>query len=171
MTTLVIHAHPLEESYSAALRDAVCESLEANGVDTTLVRMSQGEEPDLLAASFQHLVAICPTWWGGPPAVMVDWLQRQLAPFVDAQEPSAESPFGSIRRVSVVTTHGSSLLMNRMQGEPGKQTWQRVVIPVCHPDAVFDWISYYKIDRSTEEQRAEFLDEVRACFTNARVPA
>ncbi len=167
----MLHAHPLEESYSVAIRDIVCEALDADGVDHTLIRLDQGEEPNLPGEQYQHLVAVYPTWWGGPPAVMLDWLQCLLTPFVDADEPPSASPFRSVRRVSVISSHGSSLLMNRMQGQPGKQTWQRVVIPLCHPDAVFDWIPYYKIDRSTEEERAAFLDELRARLTNAPVPA
>ncbi len=169
--TLVVHSHPLEESYSAALRDMVCEGLTASDVDHTLASLDHGDEPHLGGGSVEHLIAVCPTWWGGPPAIMLDWLQRQLAPFVDAHSPPASSPLRSVRRLSVVTTHGSSLLINRLQGQPGMQTWQRVVVPLCHPDAEFDWISYYKIDRSTAEERAAFLTKVRATFTTVPVPA
>ncbi len=167
MQSLVIHAHPLEESYSTALLLAVHGGLQASGVTPTVVRLAQGDEPDLAATDFQHLIAVCPTWWGGPPAVLLDWLQRTLTRYVDGDEPAAASPLRSIRRLSVVTSHGSSRLMNRMQGEPGKQTWSRVVIPFCHPEARFEWISLYKIDRSTTRQREAFLETVRDRFTSA----
>jgi len=171
VNALVIQAHPLDESYSTALLDAVCHGLEAGGTGHTVVRIARGEEPDLGGAGFDHLIAVCPTWWGGPPAVLLDWLQRTLSPYVDGTDPASASPLRSIHRVSVVTTHGSSLFMNRMQGEPGKQTWSRVVMPYCSPGARFEWISLYKIDRSTAEQRTAFLDSVTQRFTNDRVLA
>jgi hypothetical protein len=65
-----------------------------------------------------------------------------------------------VNTVTVVTTHGSSRLMNNLQGEPGKQTWTRVVLPCCAPEASFDWIALYKIDRSTEAERSAFLATV-----------
>ena len=170
MRGLVIHSHPLEDNFSAALRDAVCDGLSAGAIDHTVIRLSQGDEPDLAGQQYDQLVAVCPTWWGGPPAVMLDWLQRTLGPHVDGNESASPSPLASIRRLSVVTTHGSSRLMNRMQGEPGRQTWARVVMPMCAPRAEFEWISLYKIDRSTESGRARFLDRVRTHFTSDRVP-
>ena len=171
MKTLVVQAHPLEASYNTALLEAVCGALDVSGVDPIVVKLAQGQEPDLIGADFEHMIAVCPTWWGGPPAVLLDWLQRTLAPYVDGGEPAADSPFRTVRRLSVVTSHGSSLLVNRLQGEPGKQTWSRVILPFCHPDAEFEWISLYKIDRTTAEERVAFLDRVTTQFTNARVSA
>lgn len=171
VSTLVLQAHPLDESYSASLLDAVQDALVASGVDSVVVRLAHGEEPDLSAAVFEHLIAVCPTWWGGPPAVLLDWLQRTLSPYVDGSGPATSSPLRSILKLSVVTTHGSSRLMNRMQGEPGRQTWARVVLPCCHAEAEFEWISLYKIDRNTSAERVTFLAEVTQRFTSALVPA
>ena len=168
MRTLLLHAHPLEESFSRALRDVVDDALTDAGADHTVVRLAPGEEPDL--DEVEHLAVVYPTWWGGPPAVALDWLQRVLGPHVD-DGAGDHSPFAAIRRVSVVTTHGSSKLVNRLQGEPGRQTWSRVVVPHCAPGATFDWIALYKIDRSTPADRAAFLERVRAHFTNGPTPS
>ena len=27
-----------------------------------------------------HLIAVYPTWWGGLPATLLDWVQRTLCP-------------------------------------------------------------------------------------------
>ncbi|MEE9415421.1 MAG: NAD(P)H-dependent oxidoreductase [Acidimicrobiales bacterium] len=169
MRALVLHAHPLEDSFSVGVRDVVCAALDSEGVDYTLVKLAQGEEADLLTEPFEHLIAVSPTWWGGSPAVLLDWLQRTLGPYVDGSEPKHSSPLTSIQRVTVVTTHGSSQLVNSLQGEPGKQTWKRVVMPCCGADAKFEWVSLYKIDRTTEAERSAFLDRVRDHFTNDRV--
>lgn len=173
MKTLVVHAHPLEESYNTAIRDTVCDALEESRVDHTLIRLARGEEPDLVPGTYDRLVAVCPTWWGGPPAVLLDWLQRTLSPVIDAAGGTDRptSPLTSVRHLTVVTTHGSSRLMNGLQGEPGRRTWARVVVPLCAPGARFDWVALYKIDRSTPEDRAAFLARVREAFTTAPVPA
>ena len=168
MSTLVVHAHPLEESYSAALRSAVCAALTESNITFSLARIAQDEEPGL--DDVTHLIAVYPTWWGGLPAALLDWVQRLLVPLVD--EGSTEpSPFASIDRISVVTTHGSSQFMNHLQGQPGKQTWTRVVLPHCAPGAEFEWVALYKIDRSTDEQRRAFLDHVGHHFTTAQMPS
>lgn len=168
MSTLVVHAHPLEDSYSAALRDTVTEALTRSGVDFTVARLAQGEQPDL--AGVDHLVAVYPTWWGGIPAVLLDWLQTLLCPIVDGGSTTA-SPLRTIETVSVVTTHGSSRLMNNLQGQPGKQTWSNVVAPFCAPGATFEWVALYKIDRSTEAERSAFLARVAEHFTSVRASA
>ena len=170
MSTLVLHAHPLEESYSAALRGAVCDGLDASSIDFSLFRLAEGQQPsvDDLAAS-KHLVAVYPTWWGGIPAMLLDWLQQLLGPVVDGGpdgRAEATSPLALVEKISVVTTHGSSTLMNNLQGQPGKQTWTRVVLPHCAPDAQFEWVALYKIDRSTDAERADFLAQVESHFTN-----
>lgn len=169
VSTLVIHAHPLDDSFSATLRDTVCDALATSGVDHRVAALCLGDQPDL--AMVDHLVAVYPTWWGGPPAILLDWVQRLLSPDVDGEATGDMSPLGSIRRVTVVTTHGSSVLINNLQGEPGRQTWARVVLPRCGQGATFDWVALYKIDRTDEAQRRSFVDEVRSHFTSAAVPA
>ncbi len=166
--TLVVHAHPLEDSYSAAIRDTVCGALGASGIEYQLAAFSEGSQPDL-SGEPDHLVVVYPTWWGGPPAVILDWLQTTLRTHVDGGTQTKTSPLASIRRISIVTTHGSSVLINLMQGQPGKRTWLRVVIPLCAPDAQFEWLALYKIDKTTEAERTGFIEKVRSHFTSATV--
>lgn len=172
MSTLVLHTHPLEDSFSAHLRDVVCEALTASEVEFDLVRFGQGEEPQVDELQLvDHLIAVYPTWWGGLPATLLDWVQRTLCPVIDDQASTARSPFSGIQRITVVTTHGSSKLMNRAQGQPGRLTWSRVIVPQCAAGVSFDWVALYTIDRTDHDQRAAFADRVRATFTNDRVRA
>lgn len=162
MAVTVLQAHPLDASYNKALLDAAVGGLEAAGVDHVVVRMCQGDEADLdrIAAS-DHLVVVAPTWWGAMPAVMLDWIQRTLGPWIDGDAPRATSPLRSVRRLSVVTSHGSARLVNRLQGEPGRQLWARTVLPLCAAGARFDWIALYKIDRLDVAAREAFIERVR----------
>ena len=94
------------------------------------------------------------------PAVMLDWLQTIFGPWIDGVRPAVDSPARTVRRLSVVTSHGSSKWMNLLQGEPGLQFWKRSMLPLCADNARFDWIALYKIDRLDLHARRAFLAEV-----------
>lgn len=160
--TLVVQVHPLEDSFNAAVLDAVIRGLHRARVQHRVVRLYDDPQPSLSGVS--ELIVVYPTWWGGQPARLLAWLQQTLGPYVDGPKVGKASPLSGVRHLAVVTTHGSSKLMNLAQGEPGLQTLKRVVLPLCAPGAQFEWLSLYKIDRTTESQRREFLEEVEARF-------
>jgi putative NADPH-quinone reductase len=66
----------------------------------------------------------------------------------------------NVRRIAAVTTHGSSKLVNTLQGEGGKRVVSRSLRALCHPFARTKWIALYGIDRATDADRAKFLDRV-----------
>ena len=157
----IIHFHPVPESYSTSVLESVTATLEAEGHDTTVHRLHARDYPgpgDL--ATTDALVLVYPTWWGGQPAALLDWLQRLLGPWIDGERP-APSPLAAVHHLIVVTTHGSSRLVNALQGEPGRQLLERVVAPLCSPDTDVRWISLYKIDRTDRAEREEFLERVK----------
>ena len=153
MTTLVVQMHPVPESFNAAVLEATLAGLGRAGIEPDVRRLGQGDalEADDLDG-VETLVVVAPTWWGGPPAQLLERLQALLG--------AAPSPLRSVRRLMVVTTHGSSQLVNTLQGEPGRRLWKRVVLPLCAPGATFDWVALYKIDRLDEDGRVTFLDRV-----------
>ena len=59
-----------------------------------------------------------------------------------------------------ITTHGSSKLVNALEGEVGKRMVTRTLRAVCHPLARTSWIALYGIDTATDAQKAAFLDRV-----------
>ncbi len=158
----VVHAHPVPESYSGALLTAVLDGLATRG-EPAVHRIGDASEGgptvDELRAT-DELWFVHPTWWGGQPAVLLDWIQRTLGPWIDGADPSP-SPLGGVRRLTAVTTHGSSAFVNRLQGEPGRQLYRRVLRPLCASGASFDWLALYTLDRASEATRVEFLDHVR----------
>lgn len=96
---------------------------------------------------------------------MLDWLQRVLSPCADGKSGEGSSPFFGLRQITVITSHGSTRFRNRLQGRPGRQTWARVVLPLCAHGASLDWLALYRIDRATEAKREEFVDSVRSHFS------
>lgn len=158
---VVVQAHPLDDSYNNALLAAACAGLDQRAAHYRVVRLYAGETVgagDLAGAG--ELMIVAPTWWGAMPAIMLDWIQRELGQWIDGDAPAATSPLRSIRRLSVVTSHGSSKFVNTLQGEPGRNLWQRTILPLCADGAEFDWQALYKIDRLDAAARSAFLNEV-----------
>ena len=165
MRTLVLQVHPLEESYNVALLDAVVDALDGEGTPHEVVRLAQGGAVDLERLALAgHLIVVAPTWWGAMPAQLLHWLQETLGPWIDGVDgvkaDPTRSPLRTVRRLTVVTSHGSSRLVNTIQGEPGRNLWRRSVLPLCAAGATFDWIALYKIDRLEEPARRAFIDRV-----------
>ena len=161
VSTLVVQFHPLEESFNRALLDVVVEALDDTGRAHDVVRLAQGGEIRAeTLAECGHLIVVTPTWWGAMPARILAWIQKELGPWIDGEARIETSPLRTVQRLTVVTSHGSSRLMNGLQGEPGRQLWRRAVLGLCAPDARFDWVSLYKIDRSTETERRAFVERV-----------
>ena len=109
----------------------------------------------------ERLVLVYPTWWSGQPAMLKGWIDR-----VWVRGPVWELPadghrvrgrLRNVRRLVVVTTHGSPKWVNVLQGEPGKRVVSRTLRAVCHPLARTRWIALYGVDRATPEQRTAFL--------------
>ncbi len=166
MRTIVVQFHPLDDSYNVALLHAVVDALDESGRPHEVVRLAQGGVVDReRLAACQHLIVVTPTWWGAMPARILAWLQDELGPWIDGGADGApldpgRSPVRSVERLTIVTSHGSSQLINRLQGEPGRLLWRRSVLPLCRPGAQLDWISLYKLDRSDEGDRRAFIDRV-----------
>jgi hypothetical protein len=152
MTVLLVQAHPLEDSYNAAIRDSIVDGLEANRRPFETFRLAQGERPtidDLADAT--ELILVYPTWSGGLPAMVLDWVHGVL------DEPASLS---NVATLSAVTTCGSSKFINLVQGEWGRTYLKTTVLGHCAPGARFRWVPLYKIDRRTPVETAGHLDRV-----------
>jgi NAD(P)H dehydrogenase (quinone) len=188
---LVVHAHPLDDSFVAAVRDTVVEALRRADHDVHLLDLyAEGFDPRLTTAEHaghatglmarlddeeivrhvrllqwaQVLVLVYPTWWGAQPAILKGWFDRVWIEGVAYHLPEGRTRIHPglrrIRRVVVVTTHGSSKLVNALQGEAGKHFVGRLVRTLVSRRARVRWIAQYDMDRSTPEIRAAFLARV-----------
>lgn len=120
----------------------------------------------------EALVLVYPTWWGAQPAMLKGWFDRTWVRGVAWDVPDGASRLRpllrNVRRIVVVTTHGSSKLMNSMQGEGGKRIALRTVRTVCRPTLRTTWLAMYGLDTATPEQRRAFLDRVERRFAGLR---
>ena len=185
---LLVYANPVPDSFGASLRDVAVSVLEgaghdvdqldlhAEGFDPVLSREAHAlhlahpsQKPELADQIVrlkwaEALVFVYPTWWSGQPAMLKGWMDRVLVEGVAFTLPpggrSIKPLLTHIKRIAVVTTHGSSKLVNAVQGESGKRVMLRGLRSLCSRLARTDWIAMYGIDDSTEEQRRRFVERV-----------
>jgi putative NADPH-quinone reductase len=156
---VVIHAHPCEESFSHELTDRVVAGLKEGSHDIRLRRLTaemvDGAD-DLDWA--EGVVWVYPTWWSGTPAVLKDWIDRNWP----------QRPLPNIRAMAVVTTHGSSRWVNRLEGQNGKRLILGVLADTCNRRCRKNWIALYDTDRSTPTARRTFADRVQRAMASFR---
>jgi putative NADPH-quinone reductase len=183
-----VYCHPNPDSFTSAVRQRAVDALESAGHEVRVSdlyaddfdpTMSLEEVRDHLGPP-EHkpavarycdnllwcdaLVFIYPTWWSGQPAMLKGWLDRVLIRGVAWDLPDGATRIvprlANVRRLYVVTTHGSSKFINLLEGETGRRVISRAVRVLCHRRARTTWLSLYGIDRSTAARREAFLDRV-----------
>jgi NAD(P)H dehydrogenase (quinone) len=190
----VVYCHPLPDSFTAGVLDRVLTGLSerdvrvsdlyADGFRSELSAAEHaahlGDPVALLAARpdiaryVEHLrwcdtlVLVYPTWWSGQPAMLKGWLDRVWVKGVAWDLPTGADrirpQLRNIRRIVAVTTHGSSKLVNVVEGEGGKRVVTRTMRSLCHPLTRTTWLALYRIDRCSPAQRQAFLDRVERRF-------
>jgi len=187
MNALVVYCHPDPQSFTAAVRDAVVVALAGRGHDVRVrdlygegfearfsaeerrTHMSPGPHRSVAAHAEElhwctHLVLVYPTWWSAQPAMLKGWMDRVWVRGVAWELPvgakRVQARLKNVRRITAITTHGSTKWINVIEGEGGKRTVTRSLRAVCHPLARCSWIAMYDIDTSSPEQRSAFLAKV-----------
>ncbi len=187
MRTLVVYCHPNPDSLTAAALGRVVTGLSAAGHEPRVTDLyADGFEPALscderrdhkvpgVTADLQRyaddlawaeaLVLVYPTWWSGQPAMLKGWIDRVWVSGVAWELPAGASVLRplltGIRRIVVVTTHGSPKHINALEGESGKRTVTRSMRAMCNKRVRTTWCALYGVDRSTEVKRTAFLDRV-----------
>ncbi len=188
MKTLVVSVHPLENSFNSAVRDVVINELTAAHHEIRLRDLyAENFDPFLSATerALHHtppstrpelakdvadlrwcdaIVFIYPTWWAGLPAMLKGWIDRtwmnEVAWVLPAGANTIRPRLTNIRRLVAVTTHGSSKVINSLQGEPGKRIISRSIRVMCNRWCRARWIAFYGLDKSTQKQRQKHLDTV-----------
>ena len=158
MGVLVVQYHSSMNSLNDAILESMIGSLKQTGSIPSLVRL--GKEKQLRNIVDQRpdtLIFVYPTWWGGYPASLLEWINEVLLP--------QKSLFQDVQEILSITTHGSSKLVNFLQVEWGRAYTKRNIGAVCHPDVKIKWVSLYKIDRCTHTEIEDFLGKVSSELT------
>lgn len=187
MRVLVVFSHPVPDSFGAAALHRALAGLRRGGHEVRLTDLyadgfeaamsaeerrnhqEPGVAPDLQSYAddltwAEALVLVYPTWWSGQPAMLKGWIDRVWVAGVAWELPEGANVLRplltNIRRIVVVTTHGSSKLMNCIEGESGKRTALRSIRTMCSKRTRTKWVALYGIDQSPKQKRQAFLDRV-----------
>lgn len=105
------------------------------------------------------LVLVYPTWWSGQPAVLKGWFDRVLMNEVAWTLPEGKARItpmlSNVKRLVVVTTHGSSKWVNMLQGESGKRIVFRSVRLMFNTLTRSTWVGIYGMDEMTQSNNRD----------------
>lgn len=155
---LILQAHPSENSFNQAILDTAIVSLQRSGINPTLIRL--GKEKLLADTALKKpsaLILIYPTWWGGYPASLMQWINEMYQSQSDLLQ--------DVRTILSITTHGSSKFINLLQGEWGRSYTKNRIAKICDNSVQLKWTSLYKIDRCTDEELKDYLAKVKSDVT------
>jgi len=113
----------------------------------------------------EALVLVYPTWWSAQPAMLKGWFDRVFTRDVAWELPEGATRIrpllSNVRRLVVVTSHGSSKFVNAVQGEPGKRIALRSVRLMLHTRTKTSWIGVYGMDNANSKKRLAFTARIR----------
>jgi putative NADPH-quinone reductase len=193
MRVLVLYAHPLADSFAAALHRTIVETLRqgghevddcdlyAEGFDPVLSpserRAYNTPQPDLSAVSAhvarlgrtEALVVCFPTWWYGMPAILKGYFDRVWATnvaFILPQGGGAIRPaLTNIEQFWVVTTLGSPWWLAKLVlREPVRAVLLGGLARLCGRGVRTRYLALYNIDAASRAKTAAFLKRVERAF-------
>lgn len=196
MKTLVVICHPKAASLTRAAAGRVVEGLKRAGAPVRVLDLDEMEfdpvltraevldhfgvpenRPDL-AEHFaalrwaERLVLVYPTWFSGQPARLKGWFDRVWMHQVTFTLPEGKNrirgTLRNVRRIDVVTSHGSTRRVNFIQGNSGRIRVNRTMRILCHRFCRTSWTAIYDIDNKTEAEIGLWLDAVEAKFAKHR---
>jgi putative NADPH-quinone reductase len=187
MRVLYLYAHPLPESFHAAIRDAAREGLAQAGHRVDLCDLyAEGFNPVLspeerrgyheipqnrapvedyvrrLEAA-EALVLSFPTWCFGLPAILKGWMDRVLLPGVSfrLEDGVAKPNLLHIRKVAGISTYGRPRWTALLMGDPPRKAVTRYFRVITGGRAGVSYRALYDMNRASDSARAAFLAKVR----------
>lgn len=186
MRVLLIHSHPVEESYGAALYRQVRESLAkgghevddcnlyAEGFDPVMSRhdrMTYHDYPNNLSLvkpyvdrlqAAEGLVIVTPVWNFGWPAMLKGYFDRVWLPGITFELKDGRLTRKlHIDKVAVVTTYGATRWRAFLAGDPPRKLSKRVLRVQTNPARPVKFLAHYDMNNCTPQTRAAFLDRVK----------
>ena len=197
MNISLILAHPEPGSLNHAIAQAAAGQLRAcghqvwvhdlyaEGFDPVLPAGEAARDSVLPGPITQHcreiaaadgIVIIHPNWWGQPPAILKGWVDRVIRAgvaygFVEGD--SGEGvPVGLLRAKAALvfnTSNTNDVREREVFGDPLETLWKNCIFGLCGVKR-FERRMFGVVVTSTAQQRAQWLDEVRALI-KATFPA
>lgn len=188
MRVLVLYAHPVEESFGAALHRAVVDTLRGNGhvvddcdlyaegFDPVLSReerLGYHSVPDNIAPVADHVervrradavILVHPVWNFGFPAILKGYFDRVFLPEVSfkIRDGRVSGALENIHTLMSVCTYGADRIRAFVLGDPPRKIVTRMFRNTISPKGRVKYLALYDMNRSTDQKRAAFLARVTA---------
>jgi NAD(P)H dehydrogenase (quinone) len=187
MRTLVIRAHPLADSFNAALHERTLAGLTRAGHAIDAIDLyADAFDPRLSASDraqyhdpgaplpadiagyvdrlrrAEALVLVFPVWCFGVPAILKGFFDRCLRPGVSFElvGERVRPKLQNIRKLAAVTTYGRPRWMVWYVGDLPRRQVTRYLRWFCHPRARVEYLAHYHMNASSPASRAAFLARV-----------
>ena len=180
---LIIHGHPVEDTFSEDLTNAYIKGLDSAGADYKMVylrdlkfdlnfsegyRGNQELEDDLKMVQkdiswADHLVITYPNWWGTFPALVKGFIDRTFLPGFAFKYREGTVLWdkllkGKSARV-IVTMDSPPLYYKWIQGAPGHKAMKNGTLKFCGVDPV-RMSTIGSIKQSSEKKRKKWLEAI-----------
>jgi NAD(P)H dehydrogenase (quinone) len=187
MRVLYLYAHPLPESFHAAIRDAAREGLASAGHQVDLCDLyAEGFNPVLSAEErrgyhtepdnrrpvadyvrrvqqAEALVLSFPTWSYGLPAILKGFFDRVFIPGVSftLRDGVARPNLMHIRKIAGISTYGRPRWNAILVNDPPRAAVTRYLRVLTAWQASAQYLALYDMNRATPDRCGAFLDKVR----------
>jgi putative NADPH-quinone reductase len=192
MRALVVHAHPVETSFSRSLYAAVTETLAARGytVDALSLydehfdavlsreeRIHYEEVPGNITPGIEiyverlkaadAIVFVHPVWNYGYPAILKGFFDRVFLPGVSfvLEAGTVKPNLKNIRKVAFVTTYGGDRWRTMLMGDPPRRLARRWAWGTFQTRLPPKYLALYRMDKNGEPELKVFLNKVKAEFS------
>lgn len=190
MRVLLVLAHPVPESFAAAVAAEIRATLEKAGHEVDWLDLyREGFDPRLSKAERQAymepnydpaavsgevarlkaadgLILVFPQWWFNLPAMLKGFIDRVFAPGVafrhDPEGGRIEPGLDNLKHFWIFTSTGSPWwVVHLWMGNPVRRILKRGIARFCAPKASFRSFNLYDMDRATKARRDRWLKRVR----------
>lgn len=190
MRLLIVLAHPVPESLTAALCRAAVDTAQAKGHEVRLIDLhAEGFNPVMSAEERrQHysgilpadviphvealqwaegLILVYPTWWNAQPAMLKGWFDRVWLPGIAFVPPEPAQPLRpaltDLRLIGVITCLGTPWwIWTFLMGAPGRKIIMRGLRLCTARRTASFWLALHDIDSQTDQTRRRHVERVRA---------
>lgn len=187
MRVLVVYAHPVETSFSAALHTQVLAGLReaghdiddldlyAEGFEAVMSRQERIDYHDtevnrapvepwverVLAAD--AMILVHPVWNLGYPAILKGFFDRVFITGVSftKTDHGVFPLLGNLKKIAVVCTYGSERWKMALMGDPPRKVSRRWLRTTGRSIRPVHYLALYSMNTNTEKQLTPFLTKVR----------
>jgi NAD(P)H dehydrogenase (quinone) len=188
MRVLVVHAHPVETSFSRSLYQAALETLQGNGHEVDALNLYEEdfeavmsreerqlyhEVPENLTPAVkpyvdrlraaEAIVFIHPVWNYGYPAILKGFFDRIFIPGVSfvIEDGKLRPILRNIRKAVFVTSYGGDRLRTMLMGDPPRRLARRWAWATFGTLLPPKYLALYKMDMRSEGELERFVEKVR----------